>query len=146
MGALPAGRVAEVAAHRDAFGVANDGGFARVGVGLFKIPAAEEAHDEARAGGGVGFLALHGVEDRGARVFLGPDDGVAGGDDFPVHDFHAGLWVVHEGGGQAVRAGLAGRGLAEEVVLLEGGEAGVRVAAADEAELVGIRRRASPRA
>ena len=40
--------------------------------------------------------------------------------------------------GHAFRAGLLRRGLAEEVVLLDGREAGVRVGAADHAELVGI--------
>src|SRR6185436_15270709 len=50
-----------------------------------------------------------------------------------------GFWVVHERGSEPVRTGLLRGGLAEEIVLLEGGEAGVCVAAADEAELVRIR-------
>ena len=141
---LASGRVTQVAAHRHALGVADSRGHAIVGVRRLEVPAAEEAHDHARAGGGVGFPALHGVQDRLARVFLGPHGGVTGGADLPVHDLHAALRVVHEGGGHAVRAGLGGRGLAEEIVLLDGGEAGVRVGAADQAELVGIRRRASP--
>ncbi len=46
--------------------------------------------------------------------------------------------IVHERRRAGARAGFAGRDFAEEVVLLDGGEAGVRVGAADQAELVRI--------
>ena len=128
VGALPFGAVRQVAAHRDALGVADRRGHAVVRVRRLEVPAAEEAHDHPRAGGGVGLAALHRVEDRLARVLGRPDGRVAGGADLPVHDRHAGLRVLDEGLGHALRARLLRRGLAEEVLLLHRGEAGVRVA------------------
>ena len=40
-----------------------------------EFPAAEEAHQHTRSGGGVGFLAPHGIEQRLARVLARPDRG-----------------------------------------------------------------------
>ncbi len=103
------------------------------------VPSTKEAHQHARAGCRVCLTALHGVEDRLAGVFHGPHGCVSGRADLPIHDRHTGLWILEEGLGHALRAGLLRRGLAEEVLFLHGGEAGVRVAAADHAELVRVR-------
>ena len=48
------------------------------------------------------------------------------------------LSVLTNGMRRAVRARLGGRGLAEEILLLDRGEAGMRIGAADQAELVGV--------
>ena len=72
-----------------------------------------------------------------SRVFSRrPDGGVAGGGLFPAHD--DGFLGLHERMRRPGRARLGGGGLAEEIVLFDRGEAGVRVGRADHAELVGI--------
>src|SRR5665809_15961 len=86
--------------------------------------------------GGVGLPAGHGIEDRLARVLGSPNRGIAGRGLLPAHDH--GLVRLDEGMGHSVRAGLAARRLAEEVVFLDGGEAGVRVSRTDQAELIRI--------
>ena len=48
------------------------------------------------------------------------------------------LSVLTNGMGHSVGTWLAARRLAEEVVLLDGGEAGVRVSRTDQSELIGI--------
>src|ERR1019366_3378707 len=45
---------------------------------LVVAPAAEEADFDVRAADAEGFLAIHGVPDGGAGVFLGPDSGQSG--------------------------------------------------------------------
>ena len=127
---------AEVAAHRDALGVADPGRHAVVRVARLEIPPAEEAHDHARAGGGVGLAPLHGVEDRLARILGRPHRGIAGRGLLPAHD--DGLVRLDERMRCAVRAWFGGRRLAEEIILLDRREAGVRIGAADQAELVGV--------
>src|SRR5262245_10109721 len=117
---LALGRRGEVAPHRHALGVADARRIAVLSVAGSEVPAAEETHRHAWPGRGVGFLALHRVPQRRARVLGSPDRSIAGRADLPVHDLHAGLLVVHEDRGQAVRAGLLRGGLAEEVVLLHG--------------------------
>ena len=97
------------------------------------VPTAEEAHPDAGAGGGIDFAPPHGVEQRRPGVLRCPDRRIARGDDVPVlpqaprHDVH-----------NALSARLGFGKLAEEVVLLRGGEAVVAVGAADQADLEGI--------
>jgi hypothetical protein len=98
---------------------------AAVQVGRCIVPAAEETHDHARTGGGVDLLALHGVEDRLAGVLLSPYRRIPGGNEH-VPPEHAVL-VLGEGMPHAIRLGLGVGGLAEEVLLLDGGERGVAV-------------------
>ena len=139
VGDLPCGAALQVAAHRHALGVADRGGLAVIGVAAAQNPSRRRS---ARPGASRWWRRspCAASRPRSSRAcFPRPHGGVAGGADLPVHDFHAGLRVVHEGRGHAMRAGLLRRGLAEEIVLLERGEAGVRVGAADEAELVGVR-------
>ena len=129
-------RAVQVAAHRYALLVAAERGLAAVQVGVGELPAAEEPHHHARAGGGIDLLALHRVPDRGAGVLLRPDRGVTGRDQLVALE-HAvlglGERVVH-----ALRLGLGIGRLAEEVVLLRRGQRGVRVGRTDHAELVGV--------
>src|SRR5262245_21662164 len=131
-------RIGKVAAHGHALRVANLRRQAVVRVAGFEVPAAEKAHDHARASGRIGLLALHRIPQGRACVFFGPDGGVARSTNFPVHDLHAGLGILDKGGTQPMRAGFLWRGLAEKVVLLHRREARMRVAAADQAELVRV--------
>src|SRR6185369_658058 len=78
------------------------------------------------------------VEDGCSGVLGRPYSGITRGGDFPVHDRHTGLWIVNEGLCQTLGTGFLWRGLAEEVIFLHRGETGMRIAAADEAKLVGI--------
>ena len=126
----------QVAAHRHALAVADRRRQTVLGVLRGEVPAAEEAHQHARAGGAVGLLVLHRVEQGRAGVLAGPHRGEAGGDHPPT-----GVLGVADLGhrvldtlGVRFRAGV----LAEEVVLLCGGETGVAVGRADEAELVRV--------
>ena len=124
---------AQVAPHRHALGIARLGRHPGLRVGIGEIPPAEEAHGDARAGGRIGFLALQRVPDRLAGVFGRPDPGVTCGGHLPTDDVD-----LRRGDHRvlpAVRVRLDARVLAEKVVLLGCREAGMRVGAADEAEL-----------
>ena len=133
---MPAGAGLEIAAHRHALGVANYRRAAGVGVGRREVVAAEEADDHARAGRRVGLAALHGVEDRLARVLGRPDCGVARSSRLPAHD-HC-LLGFDEGMVGTVRARFGAARLAEEIVLLDGRQTRMCVGRADHAELVRI--------
>jgi hypothetical protein len=105
---------------------------------LGQIPAAIEPDNHARAGGAIGFPTLHGIPYRRSGILLCPDGRIARRRNLPIHHLDAGFLVVNEDCRHAMGARLLRSGLAEEVVLLHGGKTGMRVAAADEAEFVGI--------
>src|SRR6185312_2274512 len=136
---LPRGRSAQVAAHGYALGVPNHGGAAGLGISFLKVPAAKEPDHHARAGGSVGFLALHSIPEGFARVVGGPDGRVAGRADLPIHDLYAGLRIVEKRGGHALGTGLLGSGLAEEVILFQRRQTRVSVRTPYHAELVRVR-------
>jgi hypothetical protein len=69
----------ELAAHRNADGVGVPDGVSAAEKRGLEARAREEAHPDARPGGREGLLAAQRVEDRLARVLLGPDAGEAGG-------------------------------------------------------------------
>src|SRR4029077_8362471 len=106
-------------------GVANYRRASGVGVGRREVVTAEEADEHARAGGRVGFAALHGVEDRLARVLARPDCGVARSSRLPAHDH--GLFRFDKGVVGAARTWFGTARLAEEIVLLDGGQTRVGV-------------------
>src|SRR6185369_8545708 len=68
------------------------------------------------AGGSVAQITPHGnalgVADGRAGVLGRPYSGITRGRYFPIHDRHAGLWIVNEGLGQTLRTWLLWRGLA----------------------------------
>ncbi len=97
---------------------------------LGKIPAAEEARRDPHPAGGEGLAALHRVEERIARVLLGPEPG----DATRVLEDRGATPAL---GTQSIqRVGVELGGLPG--LLGVAGSAPVRVGAADEAELVGV--------
>src|SRR6202011_4462817 len=98
-----------------------------------KIPAAEQPHLDARATGAEGLLALHGGEDRLARILFRPDAAEAR---------HA--EQIHRRSGRLLSAQASLRCGVEEPVAAEitrlrvGGGGVVRVARAHDAELVRV--------
>ena len=137
-GGFAFGSVCEVAAHGHSLAVADLGKVAALSVFRLEVEAAEEADAHARAGGGVDLAALHGIEEGPAGVGLGPDGGQAAGDVAPaaVGDVEFLVLLGEVVGAFGVR--FVGRELAEEIVVVGGGEAGVGVAGSDKSELEGV--------
>ena len=69
----------QVSTHRHTAVVSDRGYIGTVNIVGLVIPAAKEAHDDPRTGGGVGFFLLHAIEDSLAGIFAGPDGGQPGG-------------------------------------------------------------------
>ena len=76
---LAGDRRRQVAAHRDALGVAGLEPVLLLHCVVAVLPAAEEAHLQVRTAGPEGLLLPHAVEERRARVLGGPDAGQARG-------------------------------------------------------------------
>ena len=101
---------------------------------LVVAPAAEEAHFDVRAADAEGFLAVHGVPERGAGVLLGPYAGQS-----------AGVFIAHveraerQDSGHAPVHGSVDLGVtAVEIVLAVWTAGVVRIGAARHAELVRV--------
>src|SRR5262249_45602205 len=87
-------------------------------------------------GRGITFAALHGIEDRLARVLRGPDGGITGSDRLPAHDYAA--LALDEGMFPSRWARFRTRRLAEEVVLFGRGQRGVGIRRTDHTKLIWI--------
>ena len=101
---------------------------------LAVAPATEEAHLDVRAAHAEGFLAVHGIEDRGARVLLGPYTGQS------TRIFEADVEGAkgHHTGQPAFDRAVDLSMPAKEVVLAIRTPGVVGVGAARHAELVGV--------
>ena len=128
----------QVAAHRHTLGIAGGGRQPCLGVGLVEVPPTEEANSHPGAGRGVCLLALHGVEDRLARVLRRPYRGPAPGRLLPAVDGELRVRSFDNHVLPTMRPRLHSGVLAEEVLLFGARHRCVAVGRADHSDLEGI--------